>query len=254
MKTLDEITRERPYLEKVLQLYNRLSGLEEVAEALCHEPIDEMKNYPRRWAEDVVGIIVEAFNLSDDVHSALVGLLTEPLIDLRRVPVENITLPIEGIGPSETETVLYLYSKAFLMAERKRLNLDGLFWQEGRCPVCSATPSVSIIEPQEKRIFYCNYCGCTGPFDRLRCPNCQKEYSEGLEIVMLEGQEGMRADLCPECKLYWKSFDSQLLKDYTHELLDLISLPMDIIIQDKGFHRTSPNPIGMRRMQEASGN
>lgn len=249
MKTIDEITQERPYLDKVLQLYSRLSPLNEVAEALMEEPLQELKNYPYRLAEEVVGVIVEAFNLPSEVHSALVGVLTEPHIDLRAVPVERITLPLEGIGPSEMETVFFLYSKAFLMAEGKRLNLKGVFWQEGRCPVCNAIPSVSLIEPQEKRMFFCNYCGNTGPFSRLKCPSCQKEYSEGLEIVMLEGEEGMRADLCPQCRTYWKSFDVQMLRDYDYELLDLISLPLDILMQDRGYHRKSPNPLGMRQMK-----
>jgi formate dehydrogenase maturation protein FdhE len=32
------------------------------------------------------------------------------------------------------------------------------------------------------------------------------------------------------------------------EVADLMSLPLDIVVQEKGFQRRSPNPIGMRKI------
>jgi formate dehydrogenase maturation protein FdhE len=34
----------------------------------------------------------------------------------------------------------------------------------------------------------------------------------------------------------------------TPDLADLISLPLDIVVQEKGYKRPSPNAIGMVRM------
>ncbi len=253
MKSFEEIVRERPYLERVIELYRLLYGLKSLAEEFRVEPVEDMSNYPEVWAGKVVRIIVDAFGLSTEVHGALVRLLSDPSVDIRKVPLEEeMSLPVEGVSQREMKTVLYLYSKVFFMAEKQRLNLDGVFWQEGKCPVCHSTPAVSLIEPEQKRQFYCNYCGTVGPYERLTCPACHRDYSEGLEIVMFESEQGIRADLCPECKLYWKSFDSEMLRDYDYDILDLISLPLDIALQDRGYHRGCPNPIGMKDMKESS--
>jgi len=37
----------------------------------------------------------------------------------------------------------------------------------------------------------------------------------------------------------------------TSDLADLISLPLDIVIQEKGYKRSSPNPIGMVKMSSS---
>jgi formate dehydrogenase maturation protein FdhE len=36
--------------------------------------------------------------------------------------------------------------------------------------------------------------------------------------------------------------------DNSLDNLDILSLPLDIVVQEKGYKRLSPNPVGMMRM------
>lgn len=58
----------------------------------------------------------------------------------------------------------------------------------------------------------------------------------------------LRIDICDACNSYLKTVEFRILHDLNPEVADLISLPLDIIAQDKGYRRLSPNPIGMIRM------
>ena len=69
-----------------------------------------------------------------------------------------------------------------------------------------------------------------------------------MTVVTLEGEEGMRADTCDKCMSYCKTFEGQMAADNSMDELDIISLPLDIVVQEKGFKRLSPNPVGMMRM------
>ncbi len=53
-------------------------------------------------------------------------------------------------------------------------------------------------------------------------------------------------DTCDLCGSYTKTVDGALISRFSPEIADLISLPLDIIVQEKGYVRRSPNPIGMR--------
>jgi formate dehydrogenase maturation protein FdhE len=47
---------------------------------------------------------------------------------------------------------------------------------------------------------------------------------------------------------YSKTFEGQMTEDNSMDELDIISLPLDIVVQEKGYNRSSPNPVGMMRM------
>lgn len=79
----------------------------------------------------------------------------------------------------------------------------------------------------------------------MACPICMNKDTNKLDILIIDNEEGFRIDLCNECKSYIKTFERILLNDHTPELLDIMSLPLDIIAQEKGYKRLSPNPIGM---------
>ncbi len=56
-----------------------------------------------------------------------------------------------------------------------------------------------------------------------------------------------RIDACKACKSYVKTFQG-MPSDQTVEEMDLLSLPFDIVAQNKGFCRRSPNPVGIVRI------
>jgi FdhE protein len=73
-----------------------------------------------------------------------------------------------------------------------------------------------------------------------------------LDTIVFENEVGFRVRACNACRSYGKIVDWELLCRMTPDLADLISLPLDIVVQEKGYKRPSPNAIGMVRMS-ASG-
>ncbi len=246
MKDLEEIKREHPHLIEQLNLWQRLQRLMQLDVSVPDGP-DTRWIYTRDDLVEVLDILSEALPIEKEALDEIEELLITADIDLRRLPFGE--LPAEGKGwDAQMEAVLFLLSKPMFLKEGRRLSLNGIFWQEGRCPVCGAHPSVSLIGREEKRRFWCSYCETNGYWKRIGCPHCLTETPEDLFIIGIDGQEGIRADICKRCSKYFKSFDISLLKEYTPALLDLISIPLDIVVQKRGYRRASPNPIGLKRL------
>jgi FdhE protein len=127
-------------------------------------------------------------------------------------------------------------------------DVDDIYWEEGRCPVCNAVPSLSVIEKESRRKYFCSFCGTGGYYTRIGCPNCLTDDPRDITIITLDGEEGMRADTCDKCMSYYKTFEGQMMADNSLEDLDILSLPLDIVVQEKGYKRLSPNPVGIIRM------
>jgi len=73
-----------------------------------------------------------------------------------------------------------------------------------------------------------------------------------LDTIVFENEADFRGRACNACRSYVKIVNRELLSRMTPDFADLISLPLDIVAQEKGYKRPSPNPIGMVRMS-ASG-
>jgi formate dehydrogenase maturation protein FdhE len=84
--------------------------------------------------------------------------------------------------------------------------------------------------------------------DWSQCPACLSRDHSQMNIFTFPGEEGFTIHGCNSCKTYTKSVDGDLLSGMTSDLADLMSLPLDIVVQKQGYARRSPNPIGMVRM------
>ncbi|HSA78542.1 MAG TPA: formate dehydrogenase accessory protein FdhE, partial [Nitrospirota bacterium] len=131
---------------------------------------------------------------------------------------------------------------------RDTYRLGNRIWEEGRCPVCNAKPSLSWVGEDGRRQVSCSFCATTGYYDRMGCVICQNNDGPKQNVFLFEGEEGFRINTCDECKSYVKTIDAGLLSRTGCEVADLMSLPLDIVVQEKGFQRRSPNPIGMRKI------
>jgi formate dehydrogenase maturation protein FdhE len=58
----------------------------------------------------------------------------------------------------------------------------------------------------------------------------------------------MRADTCEKCKSYVKTFESSMTEGHSMDSLDIMSIPLDIIVQEKGYKRHAPNPVGIMKI------
>ncbi len=246
MMTIDEIADKRPHLSDALRLYGKVQAFERSVLDLNLRIAAEDVSYPHESVETILKSFSSVFEIPEDSLSPLKEALALGQIDLTRLPLNEYAGLSLSQRQDELSGVLFLISKPFFIRLRSAMAEDYFpFWEEGRCPVCNAVPSLSFIQQDEARKLHCSYCGYTGPWHRIGCPNCQNRDSVKLEIIEAEGEKGFRIDLCNECKSYTKTARNYLLADYTPDLIDIVSIPLDIIAQGKGYRRHSPNPIGM---------
>jgi len=230
----------KPHLKDVEELYAKIHGFEKAVKLQnTYSPVEGAHHYRK---EDV-RTVIDALSRSLDFHAGEPGDLEEAMhsgnIDFMRLVREHETMP------AEEYQLLYIMSRPFFKSMKNALTMDDMFWQDGRCPVCSAKPALSVIEKESHRKYFCSFCGTAGSYMRIGCPGCLTEDPRDITIMSLEGEEGMRADMCEKCKSYVKTFESSMTDGHSMDSLDILSIPLDIIVQEKGFKRHAPNPVGI---------
>src|SRR3569833_3032879 len=115
------------------------------------------------------------------------------------------------------------------------------------CPVCGSLPVASIVRsdkrgPQGYRYLHCGLCETEWHIVRITCSHCLS--TEGITYNVIEGgAEAVRAETCGKCHTYRKILYQE--KDTGVEPVadDLASLPLDLLMTEDGFHRSSGNPL-----------
>ena len=138
-----------------------------------------------------------------------------------------------------------LYIRVFPHKSITSIPLETRAWEEARCPVCHAQPLLSWVLEGKRRVS-CSFCDTEGYVNRTGCPVCQRTEPQKQKVVVFDGEEEVRMETCDVCRSYIKTVDGTLISRFPPEIADLMSLPLDIIVQEKGYARRSPNPIGMR--------
>ncbi|WP_090864284.1 formate dehydrogenase accessory protein FdhE [Paraburkholderia diazotrophica] len=116
----------------------------------------------------------------------------------------------------------------------------------GTCPVCGALPVASIVrvggQYQGLRYLQCGLCSTEWHVVRVKCSNCDS--TKGIAYHGIDGgSEALKAESCDECHTYRKIGYQE--KDYDFEPLadDLASLTLDLLMNEAGYRRSSPNPL-----------
>jgi formate dehydrogenase maturation protein FdhE len=233
-------TQLKSHLREVEALYRKINSFESAVRLQhTYSPVEGARHYIK---EDV-RTIVDALSQCLDINPGDLGDLEDAMhkgnIDFTRLVDDNNTIA------EEEYQLLYIMSRPFFKSMKSAVNMDDMFWQDGRCPVCSAKPALSAIEMESQRKYFCSFCGTVGSYMRIGCPGCPAEGPQDVTIITLEGEEGMRADTCGKCRRYVKTFESSMTEAHSMDSLDIMSIPLDIIVQEKGFTRHAPNPVGI---------
>ncbi|OYD74452.1 UNVERIFIED_ORG: FdhE protein [Burkholderia sp. CF145] len=116
----------------------------------------------------------------------------------------------------------------------------------GACPVCGVPPVASIVRVggqfQGYRYVQCGLCSTEWHVVRVKCTNCDS--TKGIAYHGIDGgSEALKAESCDECHTYRKIGYQE--KDYDFEPLadDLASLTLDLLMNEAGYRRSSPNPL-----------
>lgn len=249
MITIDEIAEKRPHLKDVLRLYEKVMEFDRKIEDLgIPSPLPGDINYPLSFIDPVIETFSSVFGAPVDILAPLGEAMKLGQVDISRLPLNDTPAFSLPYHESELQNVLFIVSRPFFHRFGSPSEFPALFWEEGRCPVCHAVPSLAFLTPEEGRTLSCSYCSNRGKWHRIGCPHCENRDARKLEIIEIEQEKGFRIDLCNECKNYLKTIDAGLLKEYTPGLLDIISIPLDILAQNRGYKRRSPNPLGLTEM------
>lgn len=137
--------------------------------------------------------------------------------------------------------VVFTSMAAGLSGQDLRLEPGGVY-----CPVCGSLPVASLIlaSGAERGLRYlcCALCSTQWNLPRIRCLACGSV--KAIAYYGVEGSDGaVKAEACDDCKAYLKILN--LEKDIGSDALadDLASLPLDILMGERGYLRFGANPF-----------
>lgn len=248
--TVDDLITQLPHLKDPLEFYARWQRfrsdtdiLPTRSRALLTQA--ESRAYPPDSVASVLSRFGAVFGLTPEDLAPLALALENGAIDFMRLPLGE--LPAVSLSPAlgDPAAALFLLARPWFLKMGADSGLNGREWAGGRCPLCSARPAFSSIAEGPSRRLHCSWCGTTGPYRFIGCPNCGNEVAARLGTLMPEKETGFRVATCDACQTYVKVAESRILNDMTVDLADLASLPLDIVAGEKGYARKAPTPIGL---------
>jgi FdhE protein len=113
---------------------------------------------------------------------------------------------------------------------------DNLVWNKGYCPICGSWPELSFLEGNEgRRWLKCSFCAHEWSFARIKCPFCETEQQDKMEMIFSKDRAFERAELCYECMKYVVSVDVREQINVVREIAALGMVYLDVLAQEKGF-------------------
>ena len=248
LNTIEELTAKKPQLREPLRFYEKTIQFADAVRELGFSIRLDQKAYPPRLTGPIIERFLSVFDLPAGSLSPLIQALDLGEIDFTRLPLLEVPAFSLPYPEDDLTALLFLLSRPYFLGRHDVLQRDNCFWEKGVCPVCSARPSLMTVPREGRRQLFCSFCGTKGPFDSQGCPLCLNADGERLTTFLSEEEEGVAVLACDSCKGYVKTADEKIFARMTPALLDLVSLPLDIRVQQKGYKRLSPNPLGMVRM------
>lgn len=249
MVDIEDIIEKKTHLKDTLRLYQKVMKFNNIVNNLMENPVSLAD---AAYPPDLIEPVFEAFSFVFDVPVESLEPLKEAMtlgrIDFSRLPMSELPAFSLPYHEDELSHILFLVSRPYFLYLKDLFKGDDNFGKNGRCPVCNARPAIASIDGENRRRLYCSFCGTFGYFNRIGCPSCLNVDTSRLNIITLDDEKGFRIDTCDACSSYIKTVESNLINELTPDLADLISLPLDIIAQGRGYKRNSPNPLGMIRM------
>lgn len=111
-------------------------------------------------------------------------------------------------------------------------------WNRGYCPVCGSRPLLSFLQEDGKKAGVCSACEGLWPLPRFFCPNCENTNQKTLSFFFIEGDQGLRIEVCERCSHYLKTVDlRKKVLEPIPVLEDLLTTHLDLWAQKKGYKK-----------------
>ncbi len=248
---IEDIIAKKPHLADPLRFYAKVTKFMESVKDISLAPQPGQTAYPPGLAAQVADSLSAALDLPEGALSPLREALELGDVDFTRIPLGESPAFSLPYAEDDLAMLLFLISRPYFLAKRDASGPVDRLWEGGKCPVCRARPALSSFAADGRRLLHCSFCGSVGDVHRDQCPACLTADPGSLKTFTFKGEEGFSVLVCEACKSYLKTVDADLFSRISPDLADLMSLPLDIVIQQRGFKRHSPNPLGMMKMNAA---
>ncbi len=240
---VEEVIREKPHLKSPLELYDKVKNFVEFCK-------NEKERLNLDTSTDLFDVVLRNFSSLFSIPYDSISFLKDEIlragIDPVKIPSSLLLMEIQtdDLSKEEISRMFFILSKPFFVFLRKD-GVEASFMETGKCPICGTDSSISMITGNNERVIICPMCEHGGSFYRIGCPYCFNRNPDRIEMLL--DDEEIRIEHCLECSTYVKSFrENHFFKYKNPFLIDIVSLPLDIIAQKRGFIRRSPNYIGLR--------
>jgi len=246
MTDIKDIAEKKPHLRDILRIYEKALEFNRVVAGIEGNITGcEARSYPPEAVDRIFQAFSGIFDLPVDIMVPLKEAMGLGQVDLSRLPLNESPAFSLPYNEDELSGILFLLGRPYFFGVRDSCNVGELGWEDAKCIVCNSTPSLASIDKEGRRRLHCSFCGTSGYFRRTGCPVCLGADTSKTNIITIEDEKGFRIDTCDACNSYWKTIDSEVLAAMPPDLADIVSLPLDIIAQGRGYTRHSPNPIGL---------
>ncbi len=252
MDSIEELIAKRPHLEGLLRFYEKSIRFRDAVKALGMPSGPGLNAYPPEFIGRIVERFLSVVDLPEGSLSPLKQALELGEIDFTRLPLLEVPAFSLPYAEDDLMMLLFLFSRPYFLGMHEAEKRADRSREAGRCSLCGARPALLSISPGGLYRQYCSFCGTHALHDVVGCPVCRNTDAALLNTFLVKKEKGFTVRACDSCKSYVKIVDEELLGRVTPDLADLMSLPLDLMVQQKGYKRPSPNPVGMVRMS-ASG-
>ncbi len=240
-----ELVERHAFARDLLRLYEALLDVQEPAFLRARDDRPD----PASLAGYVVSIldnVVEATTLAGPPalaaavrdrmsQSKPAGFVTRWLAGERQAPVD------EYLARAAAAPVLEALGSAAGAACSRRPEDRG-------CPRCGGLPQLSYLTDAGEtlvsgpRMLLCCRCGESWVHQRMTCAGCAEESTNKLPIFA-DGDRfpHLRADACETCRRYLITIDLRREPHAVPVVDELIALPLDLYVKERGFTKIVPN-------------
>ncbi|GAB7024051.1 formate dehydrogenase accessory protein FdhE [Salidesulfovibrio brasiliensis] len=213
-------------------------------------------------AERLIPVLCEALELEDTAAKELAAVFSDAdtILGLVRARIEgdlqhfeNTSLHFDATPSAVLLFALETVCSPVLRAAVQSMgeSLSSLSWDEGHCPACGSTPSISQLSPKEftdldqlvggggKKFLHCSLCGHDWRFKRNACPSCGNDDSETREIFYVDDVRFEHIEACHKCGRYCLNIDMREFEPRP----DLDALQMGLIHLDVHAQENRLSPL-----------
>lgn len=120
----------------------------------------------------------------------------------------------------------------------------------GFCSFCGGPPWIASRMMEEgthgaARRLHCALCAAHWQVNRIRCVSCGEESPAKLPILQAGEYPEARLETCETCKVYVKSIDVSTDPRRIPEVDELLSIALDLRVQEDGLGRLEPGMAGV---------